>query len=109
MTLQQLEAFGRSPMQPALPEPRASTATRLSRAPIEARGLVKVFGGLRAVDDMSIELRRGEMLGVIGPTGAGKTTLFNLLAGSPRPTAGTVHIGGKDLTRAGDARHKTQN
>ena len=88
-------------MQPALPEPRASTATRLSRAPIEARGLVKVFGGLRAVDDMSIELRRGEMLGVIGPNGAGKTTLFNLLAGSTRPTAGTVHIGGKDLTRAG--------
>ncbi len=53
------------------------------RAPlIEARGLVKQFGGLRAVDGMSISLGHGEMLGLIGPNGAGKTTLFNLLAGS---------------------------
>lgn len=70
-------------------------------APLEARGLVKVFGGLRAVDDMSIRLGRGEMLGVIGPNGAGKTTLFNLLAGSLRPNAGTVLANGDDLTHAG--------
>ena len=69
--------------------------------PLEARGLVKVFGGLRAVDDMSIRLGRGEMLGVIGPNGAGKTTLFNLLAGSLRPNAGTVLANGDDLTHAG--------
>ena len=70
-------------------------------APIEARNLVKVFGGLRAVDDMSITLGQGEMLGVIGPNGAGKTTLFNLLAGSLRPNAGTILVAGRDLTRAG--------
>ena len=69
--------------------------------PLEARHLVKAFGGLRAVDDMSIALGRGEILGVIGPNGAGKTTLFNLLAGSLRPNAGTVLAGGKDMTRAG--------
>jgi len=70
-------------------------------APLEARGLVRVFGGLRAVDDMSITLKRGEMLGVIGPNGAGKTTMFNLLAGSVRPDAGTVLANGQDLTHAG--------
>jgi branched-chain amino acid transport system ATP-binding protein len=69
--------------------------------PLEARGLVKVFGGLRAVDGMSLTLGRGEMLGVIGPNGAGKTTLFNLLAGSLRPNAGSVLAGGEDLTHAG--------
>jgi branched-chain amino acid transport system ATP-binding protein len=78
-----------------------SPKDRSPGAPIEARGLVKVFGGLRAVDDMSIVLNNGEMLGVIGPNGAGKTTLFNLLAGSVRPNEGSIHIGGKDLTGAG--------
>jgi branched-chain amino acid transport system ATP-binding protein len=88
-------------MQPAISNPDGSTTNSLSPAPVEAHGLVKVFGGLRAVDDMSIVLRKGEVLGVIGPNGAGKSTLFNLLAGSVRPTTGTVHIAGKDLTRAG--------
>ena len=72
--------------------------------PLEARRLVRTFGGLRAVDDMSITLHRGEMLVVIGPNGAGKTTLFNLLAGSIRPSAGTVLANGEDLTRAGAER-----
>jgi branched-chain amino acid transport system ATP-binding protein len=65
---------------------------------IEARGLVKVFGGLRAVDAMSIALRKGEL---IGPNGAGKTTLFNLLAGSLAPTEGSIALGGTDVTRHG--------
>ena len=68
---------------------------------VEARDLVKAFGGLRAVDGMSIALMPGEMLGLIGPNGAGKTTLFNLLAGSLKPTAGTISVGGRDLTQAG--------
>ena len=68
---------------------------------IEARGLVKAFGGVRAVDGMAITLRRGEMLGLIGPNGAGKTTLFNLLAGSLSPTAGSISVNGRDLTKSG--------
>ena len=75
------------------------------RAPlIEARGLVKQFGGLRAVDGMSIALGHGEMLGLIGPNGAGKTTLFNLLAGSLKPTSGTIVVDGQDLSRRGPER-----
>jgi branched-chain amino acid transport system ATP-binding protein len=81
--------------------PPDSLPARGRPAPIEAQNLVKVFGGLRAVDDMSITLHRGEMLGIIGPNGAGKTTLFNLLAGSLRPNAGTIRVAGHDLTRAG--------
>ena len=68
---------------------------------IDARDLTRQFGGLRAVDRMSIALRRGEMLGLIGPNGAGKTTLFNLLAGSLKPSAGTIHVGGHDISGAG--------
>jgi branched-chain amino acid transport system ATP-binding protein len=84
--------------------PPDSLPARGTPALIEAGNLVKVFGGLRAVDDMSITLRQGEMLGVIGPNGAGKTTLFNLLAGSLRPNAGTILVAGRDLTRAGPHR-----
>jgi len=59
---------------------------------VEARDVVKRFGGVHAVDGMSIALGRGELLALIGPNGAGKTTLFNLLAGSLRPTSGEIRI-----------------
>jgi branched-chain amino acid transport system ATP-binding protein len=78
-----------------------SSAVTDAALPIDAKGLVRMFGGMRAVDGMSIALKRGEMLGVIGPNGAGKTTLFNLLAGSLPPSSGTVVVNGQDLTRAG--------
>jgi branched-chain amino acid transport system ATP-binding protein len=66
---------------------------------LEARGLCKSFGGLKVVDGMSLTLAPGAVLGVIGPNGAGKTTLFNLLAGTIRADAGTITLGGRDLTR----------
>ena len=69
--------------------------------PIEARELVKRFGGLAAVDGMSLTLRRGELVGLIGPNGAGKTTLFNLIAGSLKPSSGTIAIGGHDVSGRG--------
>jgi branched-chain amino acid transport system ATP-binding protein len=65
---------------------------------LEARGLSKHFGGLRAVDLVDLGLREGEILGVIGPNGAGKTTLFALIAGSLRPTAGEVLLDGARVT-----------
>ena len=66
---------------------------------LEARGLVKEFGGLRAVNSLDFTLRRGELRCVIGPNGAGKSTLFKLLTGQLKPTAGTIHFKGLDVTR----------
>ena len=56
------------------------------------------FGGLKAVSDVSLDVRQGEILSLIGPNGAGKTTFFNLVTGFLKPTAGTVFFRGKDIT-----------
>jgi branched-chain amino acid transport system ATP-binding protein len=61
--------------------------------------LTKAFGGLIAVNDMSLALSPGEVLGLIGPNGSGKTTLLNLIAGAIRPDAGTIRMAGEDITR----------
>ncbi len=61
---------------------------------LEARGLVKKFGGVRAVDDVSLTLEPATILGLIGPNGSGKTTLLSLLSGTVEPTGGTVLIDG---------------
>ncbi len=57
---------------------------------IEARGLVRDFGSRRALDGIDLSIARGELFGLIGPDGAGKTTFFRLVAGLISPTAGTV-------------------
>ena len=59
----------------------------------------KIFGGVRAVDDVSLSLSRGEIVGLIGPNGAGKTTLVNLVTGVLPATSGTVLFEGIDVTR----------
>jgi branched-chain amino acid transport system ATP-binding protein len=69
-------------------------------APILAtRNLGLDIGGAKIVADVSLEVRAGEFVGIIGPNGAGKTTLFNLLSGLMRPTAGSVELGGRDITK----------
>ena len=65
---------------------------------LEAKNLLKVFGGLVAVDDVSIEFYANTLHSIIGPNGAGKTTLFNLLSGMMAPTRGQVLYRGKDIT-----------
>jgi branched-chain amino acid transport system ATP-binding protein len=65
---------------------------------LEVTGLTKAFGGLTAVNDVSLTVGQGEILGVIGPNGAGKTTFFNVIAGSMPPTSGSVHFEGTDCT-----------
>ncbi len=59
---------------------------------IRATGLVKTFGEIRAVDDISFELAPGRIYGLLGPNGSGKTTLIRLLTGLTRPTAGHAEI-----------------
>jgi ABC-2 type transport system ATP-binding protein len=64
---------------------------------IEAQGLVKNFARLRAVDELSFQLKAGEVLGFLGPNGAGKSTTMRMLAGSLVPDAGKAMIGGFDI------------
>src|SRR5216117_3258958 len=62
-------------------------------------GLSKEFGGLCAVDGVSLDVGPGERRAIIGPNGAGKTTLFSLISGETKPTAGRIHLFGRDVTR----------
>ncbi len=66
---------------------------------LETRDLRKVFGGLVAVDAVSMQIERGSTHSIIGPNGAGKTTFFNLLTGKYKPTQGDVLFNGHDITR----------
>ena len=61
---------------------------------LKTKNLGISFGGLRAVDDINIEIDSQELVGLIGPNGAGKTTFFNLLTGVYKPTDGTIEIDG---------------
>jgi len=64
---------------------------------LEINNLVKDFGGLRAVDTLSLSIEEGEILGMIGPNGAGKSTAFNCIAGVYAPTKGNVYFAGKKI------------
>ena len=57
-------------------------------------GVVKAFGGLHAVNDVSFEVGKGMIVGLIGPNGAGKTTIFNVIGGYYAPTRGRVFFKG---------------
>lgn len=76
----------------ATPEPR------MSLAQIRTEKLVKVYGQKRVVDEVSIQLTTGEIVGLLGPNGAGKTTTFKMVVGFTRPTMGKVYIGDRDIS-----------
>lgn len=63
-------------------------------------GLVVEFGGLRAIDDLSVSVESGELVGVMGPNGAGKSTFFNCVSGVLTPDSGSVVLDGTDVTGA---------
>jgi len=67
---------------------------------LNAERIVKNFGGLTAVNRVTLQVDAGQIVGLIGPNGAGKTTCLNCIAGTFRPTAGTVHFAGVDTTGA---------
>ena len=81
-------------------EPVVLPANRDDRGVVvRADHLTVRFGGLTAVNDVSLTVREGEIVGLIGPNGAGKTVTFNSIAGLVVPTEGTVELFGKDVTR----------
>ncbi|MEP9355550.1 branched-chain amino acid ABC transporter ATP-binding protein/permease [Xanthobacter sp. KR7-65] len=98
--------------RPAM-SPPARGALLPSTTPIlEVRNLVKRFGGVKAIDDVSFDLHRGTITAVIGPNGSGKTTLVNCITGVEVPDVGAITLGGSaitggrphDIARAGIAR-----
>lgn len=66
---------------------------------IRARGVSKRFGSIRVLEAVDLHLRKGELLGVIGPGGEGKSVLLKILCGLLRPDRGTVEVDGRDLAR----------
>lgn len=74
---------------------------------LQASGLVKDFGPLRAVDNVGFSLSAGQLLTVFGPNGAGKTTLLRMLAGGLRPTEGRVTLRAKTLRAADPEWHRS--
>jgi branched-chain amino acid transport system ATP-binding protein len=60
-------------------------------------GLTRTFGGLVAVDQLNMTVHKGEILGLIGPNGSGKTTALNLMSGALRPSAGTIKLNGQSI------------
>ena len=65
---------------------------------LQVAELRKNFGGVQAIDDVNFEIAEGELLGVIGPNGSGKTTAVNLITGFVKPTEGSIRYRGKDIT-----------
>lgn len=68
-------------------------------ATLRASSVSRSYEGVQALQEVSLELRRGEVVGLIGPNGAGKSTLVNLLTGFDFPTSGTVELDERDITR----------
>jgi branched-chain amino acid transport system ATP-binding protein/branched-chain amino acid transport system permease protein len=91
---------------PAVLVGTAETAAEAIAAPtvgdrvlVSVRGVTRDFGGVRALDGVSVEVRQGELVGLVGPNGSGKTTLVNLLSGAMQPTSGEIAIAGRVIRR----------
>jgi putative spermidine/putrescine transport system ATP-binding protein len=90
-----------NPYDPPMP-------TAPSRAPqIELHGVRKVFGEVTAVEGADLTVADGELFAILGPSGSGKTTVLRMIAGFEQPTAGTVYLGGADVTALPPAKRDT--
>ncbi|MBM3388446.1 MAG: ABC transporter ATP-binding protein [Betaproteobacteria bacterium] len=74
---------------------------------LELRNLSRHFGGVKAVDELDLTVRQGEILGLIGPNGSGKSTIVNLITGVYKPTTGTVQFKGQEISLM-DPHHRTE-
>ena len=73
------------------------TERKTSAMPVQVQMLSKHFGAVRAVDDVTFDIRPGELLTLLGPSGSGKTTLLMMIAGFSRPTQGSIRIAGQEI------------
>jgi len=84
-------------------QPNVATSTKV----VQARGVSKIFKReefkVTALDDVSIDIAKGEFLALMGPSGSGKTTLLNMIAAIDRPTSGELLVEGKDIFKFNDA------
>jgi branched-chain amino acid transport system permease protein len=88
---------GRATERPEQPDD--TEAPPVGAVIVECRSVAKQFGGVQALADVSLDIREGELIGLIGPNGSGKTTLVNLLSGAFRPSGGEIRVDGRDITR----------
>lgn len=78
---------------------RVEQPARNKRQTLRAENLTKRYKKRAVVQDVSIQLTQGEIVGLLGPNGAGKTTTFYMIVGMIRPNAGSIYVGGSDITR----------
>ena len=96
-----VRALEAPPPPPALHEPHIGTGTAAEEHAVHASELTRDFGAFRAVDGASFEVHAGEIFGLLGANGAGKTTVIKMLTGILPPTSGIGRVAGADMRRAG--------
>src|SRR2546422_9673371 len=85
---------------PREPQPTPQTKqSEICPLVLRAEWLKKSYRGRCVVNDVTMEVNRGEIVGLLGPNGAGKTTSFYMIVGLERPDAGRIQLGGSDITR----------
>lgn len=85
----------------------ATPAVASAGVAVSVRGLVKSFGAIRALDDVSLDVHRGELLSLLGSSGCGKTTLLRTIGGFESPTSGEVILGGRNVVGDPPYRRRT--
>jgi branched-chain amino acid transport system permease protein len=91
------EALHDHDREPTPPRDHAAASDAAPEVLVECRNVARRFGGVHALEDVSLQIRTGELVGLVGPNGSGKTTLVNLLSGALRPTRGSISIAGQDI------------